>query len=64
MLVDLKDLSGVPRDQQFGIAAGIVASFITGLLALRMLTFIAGRGRLPWFAAWLIPLGIVTLACF
>ncbi len=64
LVLDANDLRAVPREQLAGIGAGIVASFVTGLLALEVLSFIARRGRVPWFAAYLVPLGIATLLWF
>ena len=43
------------------VAAGVTASFLVGLAALLLLLRLVRRGRLPWFAAYLVPLGIVGL---
>ncbi len=40
------------------LAAGFAAAFITGFLALRLLLGLVRRGRLGWFALYLVPLGI------
>jgi undecaprenyl-diphosphatase len=40
------------------LAAGAAVSFVVGLFALWCLIGLVNRGRLHWFALWLIPLGI------
>jgi undecaprenyl-diphosphatase len=42
----------------------MLASFLTGLLALKMLTFIISRNKLYLFSYYLIPAGIITLIIF
>lgn len=65
-LLELKDL-----DQMAGVVgilpliAGFVTAFVTGYAALAILMKIIKKGRLEWFAAYLIPvaiLGIIFLA--
>ncbi len=43
------------------IIAGFVAAFAVGLFALKVLLALVKRGRLSWFALYLIPLGIAGL---
>jgi undecaprenyl-diphosphatase len=43
------------------LAAGVIVSFLVGLAALLLLLRLVRRGRLPWFAAYLVPLGIIGL---
>lgn len=44
-----------------GLAAGVIVSFVVGLVALWLLLRLVRRGRLPWFAAYLVPVGITGL---
>jgi undecaprenyl-diphosphatase len=41
----------------------LVTAFATGLLSLKFLLGLINRGRLVWFAFYLVPLGI-ALACY
>jgi len=41
---------------------GCVAAFLTGLVALWLLRRSVAAGALPWFAAWLVPVSLATLA--
>jgi undecaprenyl-diphosphatase len=41
---------------------GLVASFIVGWASLALLVRLVERGKLAWFALWLIPLGIGVTA--
>ncbi|MEW6266534.1 MAG: undecaprenyl-diphosphate phosphatase [Thermodesulfobacteriota bacterium] len=43
------------------MAAGFIASMITGLLALGILLFIVKRGRLHWFAPYCWLIGLTTI---
>jgi undecaprenyl pyrophosphate phosphatase UppP len=43
------------------LAAGALLSCVVGLASLWLLTAIVDRGRLYWFAFWLIPLGIAVV---
>ncbi|MBN1835318.1 MAG: undecaprenyl-diphosphate phosphatase [Spirochaetales bacterium] len=43
------------------LSAGVIASFVVGLGALVLLLRLVRGGRLPWFAAYLVPLGVVGL---
>ncbi|HEY6078457.1 MAG TPA: undecaprenyl-diphosphate phosphatase [Polyangiaceae bacterium] len=43
-------------------ALGAFVAFLVGLLALGLLRRIVVAGRFAWFAAWVLPLGLATLA--
>jgi undecaprenyl-diphosphatase len=43
-------------------AVACVMAFLTGLLALWLLRRSVEAGRLSWFAAWLVPVSLATLA--
>lgn len=43
------------------VVAGCIAAFIAGIFALSVLMKIVRKGKLEWFAAYLIPLGILGL---
>jgi undecaprenyl-diphosphatase len=43
------------------LAAGVVSSFVVGLLSLKLLLRLVRGGRLYLFAIYLVPLGIITL---
>jgi undecaprenyl-diphosphatase len=60
-LLKLGDLAALPDTMRLPLAIGVAVSFLTGLAALWMLTLILKRGRLHWFALYLVPLGIFTL---
>jgi undecaprenyl-diphosphatase len=46
----------------FTLGSGAVAAFAVGLLALALLRRIVSRGNLAWFALWVLPLALATLA--
>lgn len=61
-LLELKDLGEVK--QAVGAApviAGCAAAFTVGYISLTYLMKIIRKGKLSWFAAYLIPLGIIGL---
>ena len=43
------------------VVAGCIAAFIAGIFALSVLMKVVRKGKLEWFAAYLIPLGILGL---
>lgn len=43
------------------VVAGCIAAFVAGLFALSVLMKIVRKGKLEWFAIYLIPLGILGL---
>ncbi len=54
----LERLGGLNR---LGITIGILAAFGSGLLAIRMLMHLVGRGRFEWFGIYCIAFGLATL---
>jgi undecaprenyl-diphosphatase len=46
----------------FALGSGAVAAFAVGLLALALLRRVVSRGHLAWFALWVLPLALATLA--
>lgn len=59
LILELKDLGELSAAVARGpLALGFVLAFVTGLLALRLLLNLVRRGRLGWFALYLIPLGL------
>ncbi len=63
-ILEAKDLGEVSSNIGFlPVLAGCLASFVSGYFALACLMKIIRKGKLEWFAAYLIPLGIIGL-CF
>lgn len=61
-LLELKDLDSLTSSVSVPVLLlGCVAAFLSGLFALKVLMKIVKKGKLGWFAAYLIPLGIITL---
>ena len=61
-LLELKDIGDVA--QSVGAApllAGCVAAFVSGLCALSWLMRLVKKGRLEWFAIYLVPLGVLGM---
>lgn len=46
------------------LAAGMLTAFLVGLVSLKFLLGLINRGKLSWFAAYLIPLGLVLATYF
>jgi undecaprenyl-diphosphatase len=44
------------------LVTGAISAFAVGLLALRLLERVVSRGNLSWFALWVLPLALATLA--
>lgn len=64
-LLELKDLGKVTGSVgTVPLIAGCAAAFVSGYLALAFLMKIIKKGRLQWFAAYLIPLGIFGICYF
>ncbi|MBR1721586.1 MAG: undecaprenyl-diphosphate phosphatase [Treponema sp.] len=64
-VLEAKDLGQV--SSQIGVAqvlSGCLASFVFGYLSLSMLMKLIRKGKLEWFACYLIPLGILGLIFF
>ena len=61
-ILELKDLDAVAGSVGAApVIAGCAAAFASGYCALTLLMRIIRRGRLEWFAAYLIPLGVLGL---
>jgi undecaprenyl-diphosphatase len=59
-LLELIDQRSIDIDAQHAVL-GIVLSFGVGYLALSILVKMLDRGRLHWFAYWLIPFGLAVV---
>lgn len=61
-ILEAKDLGEVSSSIGAGpVIAGCAAAFITGWFSLAFLMKLIRKGRLEWFSAYLIPLGIATI---
>lgn len=64
-ILELKDLKKVTETVgTASLAAGCIVAFVSGYLALKILMGLIKKGRLHWFAAYLIPVGIIGFICF
>ncbi|MCR5218475.1 undecaprenyl-diphosphate phosphatase [Treponema sp.] len=64
-ILEAKDLSAVKESiGMLPLAAGCLTAFVSGLLALAFLMRLIKKGKLEWFAAYLIPLGICGIIFF
>ena len=64
-ILEFKDLGAVAGTVGvLPVVTGCVAAFVSGYLALSWLMGIIRRGHLEWFAAYLIPLGVLGLIFF
>ena len=64
-ILEAKDLGEVASN--CGIAQlvlGCAVAFASGYFALAVLMKLIKKGRLQWFAAYLVPVGIIGLFCF
>ena len=62
LALTLGDARGLIRETgAMSLAAGFAAALVTGALCLRVLLAVLQRGRLAWFAAYLLPLGTLGL---
>ena len=59
--IDLPEVAADIRRLSTGIVAGAVA-FVMGLVALIVLRRAVNQGRFAWFALWVGPLALATLA--
>lgn len=65
LLLELKDLSELGASvAPAPLAIGFLAAFGAGLAALSVLMPLVRKGRLAWFAAYLIPAGLAGLFLF
>ena len=60
-LLELKDLSSLTEIGLSPLAVGFLTAFVCGYLALMFLMKLIKKGRLGWFALYLIPLGLAGL---
>ncbi len=64
-LLELKDLGEVASTCGIAqIVLGCTVAFASGYFALAVLMKLIKKGRLQWFAAYLIPVGVIGLVCF
>ncbi len=63
-VLDLKELHEVGAVGLFPVIAGCICAFVFGYGALAALMKLIKKGRLEWFACYLIPLGIAGLFFF
>lgn len=61
LVMELSEISGDVRALSSGIVGGAVA-FVAGLFALIVLRRAVNQGRFAWFALWVGPLALATLA--
>ena len=65
LLLELKDFSALGASVGAApLAAGFLAAFAAGTAGLSLLMPLVRKGRLAWFAAYLIPLGLAGLFLF
>ena len=61
-VLELKDLGELSSSVSAGtVIAGCVTAFVSGYFALACLMKLIKKGKLEWFAAYLIPVGILGL---
>ena len=61
-VLELKDLGEVSSSIGTGaVIAGCITAAVTGYLSLMMLMKLIRKGKLQWFAAYLIPVGILGM---
>lgn len=61
-LLDVKDIGEVSSSIGFiPLISGCAAAFVTGYIALAFLMKLINKGKLAWFAAYLIPVGILGM---
>lgn len=64
-ILEAKDLDKVGASVGAGaVAAGFIAAFAAGYISLALLMKLIRKGKLEWFAAYLVPLGILGLIFF
>lgn len=62
LVLEIGDIAGLLGSVSvLPLAIGALASFLVGVAALRLLMPIVRRGKLVWFAAYLIPLGLIAI---
>lgn len=62
LILELKDADNMLREITIlPLVAGIISAFISGFFALKFLMYLIKKGRLFYFAFYLVPLGIYTI---
>lgn len=65
LLLELKDLADLGATvAPAPLVIGFLAAFVSGIAALSLLMPLVRKGRLAWFAAYLIPAGLAGLFLF
>jgi undecaprenyl-diphosphatase len=60
--LELKDAGNLAsRVELLPLVTGLVVAFASGILAIKLLLGLVRRGKLSWFAIYLVPLGIAGL---
>lgn len=60
-ILELKDLDGISSIGAMPLVVGFAVAFVSGYLALTWLMRLIKKGRLEYFASYLVPLGIVGI---
>lgn len=60
-LYEIVKLGGDPAVEPTGVVIGIAAAFLSGLVAIRMLLALVGRGRFEWFGVYCVIVGCFLL---
>ncbi len=64
-ILTLKDAAAVESSVELGpLAVAFVTAFLSGLLALSLLVKVIKNGKIAWFAAYLVPVGLAGLLFF
>jgi len=64
-MLELKDADTLSGSvSALPLVAGMLTAFLVGLVSLKFLLGLINRGRLGWFAAYLIPVGIALATYF
>lgn len=63
-LLDLLKMDSMEGVQGNVIIAGAVSAFITGTIACKLMIKIVGKGKLIWFAAYCLAVGIASIVLY
>lgn len=62
LILELKDADNMLQEINIlPLAAGIISAFVSGFFALKFLMYLIKKGRLFYFAFYLVPLGLYTI---